>query len=1072
DAATFDIWGALLNGGRVAVMPPGPISVEELTKVLKRDQVTTIFLTTALFNLMVQEQPAALACVPEVLSGGEQHSTIHIKNHLAAMTEAGTTDTCRFMNAYGPTEVTTFSTTETITANPATISMGRPIANTTTYVLDAQLRPVPVGVYGELYLGGLGLARGYYGQTSLTAERFIPDVFSGEQGARLYRTGDVVRQLADGRIEFLGRRDHQIKLRGFRIELGEIETALTHSEGVRQAVVLMREDTPGDKRLVAYIVPETEEFSIAELRRHLHTELPEYMVPAAFVLLDELPLNPNGKVNRQLLPEPARSERTEQEREPRTLVEEILAGIWSEVLGLDHVGVDEDFFELGGHSLLAVRVASRVRTALDYELPLRAIFEAPTLAALAARIEEERQRASGVSLPPITPALREGPMPLSFAQERLWFIDRLDEGSAVYNLSTAVKLEGSLQITALEQSLTELVRRHEILRTSFVEIDGQPAQVMAATMSLPLRVTNLKRIENGESATAQVIAQETAPAFDLTRLPLMRARLVQLSDREHALVLTFHHIITDGWSMRVLVKELTTLYAAFSNGEPSPLPDLTLQYADYSAWQQRWLLGEVLDQQLAYWKQQLDGAPELLELPLDHPRPQLRRYRGAVQSRRLSATLSKELRRLSRSNGSTLFMTLLATFQLMLSRYSGQEDIVVGAPSAGRSRTELEGQIGFFINTLALRTDLSGNPSFLELLTRVRKMTLEAFAHQDAPFEKLLEELQVARDLSRTPLIQVFFNMLNLPSPQADLSELRITPLSQEAGAKFDLTFYIADGRDGLHFNLVYDADLFEPSRMTEMLEQFECLLEQIVAEPNRELANFSLVSSRARALLPEPTLPLEPTWPGAVHQLFTQQAKRTPNQTAVVDSQSIWSYLELDRRSNQLARHLHAKGIRANDVVAIYGERSARLVCALLGALKAGAAFMILDPANPDSYLDECLRVAQPRYSLQLNEIDALTDSDDDVDIDTIANDLAYIAFTSGSTGTPKGIAGEHGPLAHFVEWHAHTFDLHAGDRFSMLSGLSHDPLLRDIFTPLSVGATLCIPETVAGGRLADWIT
>ena len=451
---------------------------------MKRDQVTTIFLTTALFNLMVQEQPAALACVPEVLSGGEHVSTAHVHNHLRAMAEASVSDT-RFIHVYGPTEVTTFSTGEAFTArtqNPETVSIGRPIANTTAYVLDAQLQPVPTGVYGELYLGGLGLARGYYGYSSLTAERFVPDVFSGEPGKRLYRTGDVVRQLADGRIEFLGRTDHQIKLRGFRIELGEIETALTHSAGVRQAVVLMREDTPGDKRLVAYVVPETEEFSITELRRHLHAELPDYMVPSAFVLLDELPLNANGKVNRKALPEPESTGGTIGYVPPRTATEQIVADIWSEVLKLEQVGVEDNFFELGGHSLLAAQVVSRVRTACKVELPLRALFEAGTVAALAQIIEAEAQGKLEL-LPPLVSVTRDGPLPLSFAQERLWFLNQFEPQSAFYNIPIALRLRGRLSLAALESTLNELLRRHEVLRTTFTGEGGKPEQMIGAAQS-------------------------------------------------------------------------------------------------------------------------------------------------------------------------------------------------------------------------------------------------------------------------------------------------------------------------------------------------------------------------------------------------------------------------------------------------------------------------------------------------------------------------------------------------------------------------------------------------------------
>ncbi len=1068
DTVTVEIWGALLHGGRVTIMPPGPPSVEELARLVKRDQVTMVVLTSALFNLMVQEQPAALASVRDVLPGGEALSIAHVHSHLAAMAaaEPGVSDQYRLLNVYGPTEVTTFSTTEAMTTRtpaPATISIGRPIANTTCYVLDSRLQPVAAGVYGELYLGGLRLARGYYGQTSLTSERFVPDLFGNTPGARLYRTGDIVRQLADGRLEFFGRTDHQIKLRGFRIELGEIESALTHAEGVSQAVVLLREDTPGYKRLVAYVVPEAEtpeSFLVAELRRHLQTTLPDYMVPSFFVLLTELPLNANGKVDRKALPEPETSSDAAGYVAPRTPTEQIVADIWCEVLKLKQVGVEDNFFELGGHSLLAAQVTARVRTKLELELPLRWLFESPTVMELSERIDDARQSETGVAMPPIAPALREGPMPLSFAQERLWLVDQLDTGSSVYNLSMAVRLEGSLQTTALEQSLAELVRRHESLRTCFVEIDGQPVQVTADTMTVPLPIVNSSGVS--VDATSQVVKEESTRPFDLARLPLLRARLVQLSSREHALVLTLHHIITDGWSMRVLVDEVTSLYKAFSSGEPSPLGELALQYADYSAWQRRWLQGEVLDQLLHYWKQQLEGAPEVLELPLDQPRPQTRKYRGAVQTRRLSADLSEQLTALSQRSGSTLFMTLLAVFQLMLSRYSGQEDIVVGVPSAGRNRTELEGQIGFFINTLALRTDLSGNPSFLELLARVRKVALEGFAHQDAPFEKLLEELQVQRDLSRTPLLQVFFNMVNLPNQTVELSELRVTPLIPEAGAKFDLEFYIVDTGEGLGFNLVYDADLFKSERMIEMVAQFERLLEQIVAEPEQAISEFSLVTRASRAVLPDATISLPEPEHEPITETFFSIAERHPEHEAICAEGRSWNYSELSQRAKSIAQFLLNDGLTRGDVVAVSGTPSFDLIASLLGVMTAGGVILPLDPNLPESRRELMVCEADARRLLIANELPQVptasaTEKLPEIDPD----DPAYIFFTSGTTGVPKAVLGCHKGLAHFLHWQRSTFAIGPDDRCAQLTALSFDVVMRDIFLALTSGASLYVPDS-----------
>jgi amino acid adenylation domain-containing protein len=982
----------------------------------------------------------------------------------------------RVFDLYGPTEDTTYST-YALRQPSGPMTIGRPLANTRTYALDGNLEPLPSGVAGQLCIGGRGLARGYLRRPELTAERFIPDPFSAN-GGRLYQTGDLTRHLSDGRLEYLGRLDQQVKVRGYRIELGEIEAVLTAHPAIAEAIVVARE-AEGAKQLVAYqVASDGSQPTSKELREYLGQQLPQYMLPQAFVWLEELPRLPNGKVNRRQLPVPEQcGERGDYELQPRTQLEEILAGIWSEVLAVAHVGIEENFFELGGHSLLAVQVAARVRTALHIELPLRWVFESPTVRGLAARLQEVRQSECGVSIPAITPALREGPLALSFAQERLWFIDQLEPGSPVYNISTAVTLEGSLQTAALEQSLAEMVRRHEVLRTCFIEIDGQPAQVTTATMSLPLRLVNLTHI-NAADITSKVIGQETAAAFDLTRCPLLRVRLAQLSEREHALVLTFHHIICDGWSMNVLVKEMASLYKAFSTGNPSPLTDLALQYGDYAAWQRRWLQGEVLDQELHYWKQQLSGVPEFLELPLDRPRPRVRKYSGAFASCHLSTDLSEALKALSRRSGSTLFMTLLAAFQLMLSRYSGQEDIVVGAPSAGRNLTELEGQIGFFINTLALRTDLSGNPTFLDLLARVRKVSLEAFAHQDAPFEKLLEELQVQRDLSRTPLLQVFFNMLNLPNQPVELPELRITPLGQEAGAKFDLTFYITDRRDGLLFTLVYDTDLFQPERMIEMLEQLECLLEQIVAEPGRLISEYSLVTPASRSVLPDATISLPEPVHEPITQTFFSVAEMHSERAAICGAGQSWNYFQLSQRAQAIASYLLKDGLKKGDVVAVSGQPSFSLIASLLGVMASGGVLLTLDPNLPAERRKMLLREVAARRLLLAedpNAEDWIPQGVTVIDVrqvpDTVSQtfppvdpeDPAYIFFTSGTTGVPKAVLGCHKGLAHFLNWQRDTFKIGPNDRCAQLTALSFDVVMRDIFLPLTSGASLHLPATEA---------
>jgi amino acid adenylation domain-containing protein len=710
---------------------------------------------------------------------------------------------------------------------------------------------------------------------------------------------------------------------------------------------------------------------------------------------------------------------------------------------------------------------------------------------------------------PIRPIPRDGNLPASSAQQRLWFLDQLEPGSSAYNIPLAYRLTGQLNVAALEQSVREIVRRHEILRTTLAVVDGQPFQVISPEIGLTLPIVNLQELPETEREpeTQRLVAEEAQQPFDLAQEPLLRVKLLRLAPEEHLILVTMHHIVSDGWSFSVFFQELAALYEAFCTGKPSPLPELPIQYADFAHWQQQWLQSKELEAQLAYWKQQLGGNLPVLELPTDHPRPPVQTYRGANQSLLLPKKLSEALKALSHQEGVTLFMTLLAAFKTLLCRCTGQEDIIVGSPIAGRNRAEIERLIGFFISTLVMRSDLSGNPSFRELLGRVREVTLGAYAHQDVPFEKLVEELQPERDLSRTPLFQVWFNMYNWAAKQVELLGLTVEFFSIfETSSKFDLNLYVLEKKQGIELKLVYNADLFESARMVEMIEQFKHLLMQIVEQPEERIDRFSLVTPKAEIVLPNPIETLGCRWEGAVHTHFAQQVRRVPEHLAVVDALVGWSYAELDARSNQLANYLLGNGIQRQDIVAIYGHRSASLVWALLGVLKAGAAFIILDPAYPASRLIDCLRLAQPRGWLQLadarklpatleefvgtlscccrlelsqnsiaSEKNPLTNyGANDPEVAVEADDLLYVAFTSGSTGIPKGILGTHRPVSHFLEWHCREFGFKESDRFCMLSGLSHDPLLRNIFTPLWLGATLYIPQQKdieTPGQLVAWM-
>ncbi|HEU4559707.1 MAG TPA: condensation domain-containing protein, partial [Longimicrobium sp.] len=872
----------------------------------------------------------------------------------------------RVYDLYGPSEDTTYSTwTLRRAGGPATI--GRPISNTRAYVLGAALLPLPAGVPGELYLGGRGLARGYLGRPGLTAERFVPDWFSGERGARLYRTGDRARWRVDGTLEYLGRLDAQVKVRGFRIELGEVEAALRRHHRVRECVVVAREDQPGEKQLVAYVVGGMETDA---LRAHLRQSLPEYMVPGAFVFLETLPLTPNGKLDRKALPAPDHAPVEGEYVAPRTPAEEVLAGIWAEVLRLERVGVEESFFELGGHSLLATRVVSRIRAVFGVELPLRALFEGPTVAEMAGRVEEMR-RAGLPVLPPVLPTGRTGALPLSFAQERLWFIDRLEPGSAVYNVPIAWHLGGALDERALERALGEVVRRHEALRTVFTEVDGSPVQVIASFGGFALPVHDLSALPEAERA-AQLrlrVEEEAARPFDLSAGPLFRPALLRLAPEDHVLLLCMHHIVVDQWSLGVFRRELSALYAAYREGRESPLPVLAVQYADYAVWQRGQLAGEVLDRHLAYWKERLAGAPELLELPTDRPRPAVQTYRGAREGITLPGELLARLEALGRGEGATLFMTLLAAFQVLLSKYAGSEDVAVGSPISGRTRREVEELIGLFLNTLVLRTDLSGDPGFRETLRRVREMTLGAFEHQEIPFERLVTELQPGRSLSYSPLFQVMFVLQEAERPEsaAGSLEVRGTAAASSGTSKFDLTLFTARRTGGLAAALEYNTDLFDRGTIQRMLGHLKRVLEEVVADADARLSKLALMEDAERRQVVAEWNATGAAYPRerCVHELFEAQAERTPAAAAVVFEGGELTYRELEERANRLAWHLAAMGVGPDARVGLCLERGPEMMIAVLGILKAGAAYVPLDPAYPAERLAYMLEDSAARVLL-----------------------------------------------------------------------------------------------------------
>ncbi|HEU4452177.1 MAG TPA: amino acid adenylation domain-containing protein, partial [Longimicrobium sp.] len=1094
DAAVAELFDALLTGATLVMAPreallPGA----GLLETLRRGRVTVATLPPSVLAIL---PPDDLPELRTVVSAGEAVDAATVERWSAGRA---------FVNAYGPTEVTVCATSAACEADGRAPAIGRPLENVRVYVLDAAGRPAPVGVPGELYVGGVGVARGYLGRPGLTAGRFVPDPFGREPGARLYRTGDRVRWLDGGTLEFLGRLDEQVKVRGFRIEPGEVEAALRRHAGVRECIVVAREAASGEARLVGYVVGEADP---GELRAQLRRSLPDYMVPGAFVALEQLPLTPNGKIDRRALPDPDPGA-GEDRAAPRTPTEEILAGIWGELLGMEGVGADDEFFALGGHSLLATRLVSRIREAFGVEMPIRAVFEDSVLSALSARVDEALRADDGVRLPPLLPRAEGEDAPLSFSQERLWLLQRITPRSPAYKISTVLRFGGALYAGVMERAVAEIVRRHHVLRTVIVQTDAGPVQrVTAGGFHLPLHDFSRLPVDRAEAEARELVRRDWMTPFEIKGGALFRAMLIRIAADDHVLHLAAHHTVFDGWSAGVLQRELAALYDAFARREPSPLADLPVQYADYAAWQRGWMTDEAAERQVDYWRGRLDGAPPLLELPTDRPRPAVQGYAGGMEQGAIAPGLMAGVRALARREGATPFMVLLAALDVVLSRWSGQEDLVIGTQVAGRTHAGTEPLIGVFLNTLAIRADLSGAPSFRELLGRVREATLGAYAHQDVPFERVLEALRVPRSLGHSPVFQVMVNYQNFGAGSPAPAGLERRPFAGgEPTSKVDMTLYASEDPNGIGLALVYSAELFEAPRMRELLAQTTAVLEQAVADAGRSVAGMPLRTAEAAAILPDPSEPLDRTWRGSVPEIFARRAAERPGALAVADPLERWTYAELDAATARIARRLAEGGVRPGDTVTIWAHRSAAMARAMVGVLRAGAAFVALDPAYPPARLAEYVRIAQPRGFLRIaaagavpaeveealfasvlvkldlggksqgpiDEIDGLGSLlPESPDVEIGPDSLAYLSFTSGTTGAAKAVMGRHGSLTHFTPWLAERFELAEEDRFSLLSGLAHDPLHRDVFTPLQLGASIVAPDPAGigtPGYLGRWM-
>ncbi|WP_185893246.1 non-ribosomal peptide synthetase, partial [Streptomyces sp. WAC08241] len=1029
DAHVYEVIMALTSGAVLVMAPadrlmPGP----ELEQFVDEQRITHLWVPPAVLGVL---SPGTLSGVGTLSLGGEA-----LSDELVRIWSPGRT----MVNVYGPTETTITSTM----SGPLTIGgvppIGRPVLGTRVHVLDDALRPVPAGEVGELYIAGAGLARGYLRRPGTTAERFVADPF-GPPGSRMYRTGDLVRWNGDGELECLGRTDDQVKVRGHRIELGEIASVLAGHDSVARAVVVAREDQPGDRRIVAYVVPKAGGSGVDEkqLRTHCGRSLPEVMVPAAVVAVEGFPLTPNGKLDQKALPAP-RYAADSAGRAPRTPQEELLCGLFAEVLGVERVGIDDGFFDIGGHSLLATRLVSRIRTVLGVEVTISTLFDASTPAKLSNALGDAPE-----SRRPLCAQRRPGVLPLSFAQRRLWFLDHLEGPNATYNEYRAFRLSGAVDAQALRAALVDVVGRHEALRTVFPEADGEPYQRILAPDEVRLEFDVR---ETAESALSGALSDAVRRTFDLEADLPIRASLFVLGPQEHVLLLVMHHIACDGWSMAPLAKDLSSAYEARQKGDIPAWAPLSAQYADYTLWQ-RDVLGETDDpesvyaHQLAYWSQALDGLPDVLELPTDRPRPAVQSHQGGFVAFRCDRDLHRGLERLAQEHGCTLFMVVQAGIAALLTRLGAGTDIPIGSPIAGRTDEALNDLVGFFVNTLVLRTDTSGDPSFRELLRRVRETDLTAYNHQDLPFDRLVEALNPDRSLDRNPLFQVMLAFQNNVEAAWDIAGISIGDEPVRSGiSKFDLAFSIRDAADGTGYSngfsgtLEYSTDLFDRASAETMAARLVRLLESVVADPDLPLGAVDVLSSAERRRVLSEWNDTATEVPALTYpELFEEQAGRTPDAVAVAFEDLEVSYAELNARANRLARLLIARGVGPERIVGLAVPRSVEMVTALLAVMKAGGAYLPIDTKYPADRIAYMLQDAEPALVLTAGGVDACTlgagverlvlDAPETreelasyaASAVTDAERLcpvslahpAYVIYTSGSTGRPKGVVVTH---------------------------------------------------------------
>ncbi len=1098
--AVAEIWGPLLQGRRLVVASEEEASnPEELLELIRKQEITRLVSVPALARAMMENPRSerALKGLRQWTLSGEALSSDLLRQLQGRLPQ------CRLFNLYGSSEVAADATwyareEVVVVVERDTVPIGRPIANMQVYVLDSYLEPVPVGVVGELYVGGEGVARGYLRQSDLTAERFVANEY-GREGSRLYRTGDRGRYLCDGNLKFIGRVDAQVKVRGYRIELGEIEARLREREGVREAVVVAREEEGGEKRLVAYYT-RAAAVGAEQLREHLAASLPEYMVPAAYVGMERMPLTANGKLDRKALPAPEGDAYVVREyEEPEGEMEESLAGIWAEVLHVERVGRQDNFFELGGHSLLAVRVIARVREALKVEVGIRDLFAHSVLRDFASGLAV----AAPAELPPINRANRGKRIPLSLAQQRLWFLAQMEGVREAYHIRTGLYLKGKLNRAALRWALDRIVERHEALRTTFAFVDGEPVQQIAPAEESRFHLTelDLRHHTDTKEELKRVATEESGVAFNLEAGPLIRGQLIRQSEVEYVLQLTMHHIISDGWSMGLLVNELSALYGAYVKHEADPLPDLKLQYADYAIWQRTWMEGDVLRKQAEYWEKTLTGAPEVLQLPTDHVRPEQQSYSGTVANLALDEELTEGLRGLSRKHRTTLYMTLLAGWAALLARLSGQDDVVIGTPVANRNRVEIEGLIGFFVNTLALRLAVSGTATVGELLERVKGQVLSAQEHEEIPFEQVVEIVRPPRSLAHNPVFQVMFVWQNAPKGTLKLPGLQVSPFTAVPHdiSKFDLMLLLGEDGNRIVGWMEYATALYKTATIKRYLGYFRTLLGAMVADDSQKLDRLPMLPQAERRQLLYEWNATEVEYPRdkCVHKLFEEQVEKSSDAVSVAFESEFLSYAGLNQRANQLAHYLRELGVKPEERVGICVERSVEMVVGVVGVLKAGGAYVPLDPGYPAERLRYMIEDSAPVVLLTQTRLEnSFVGSSDGRpivvldsgfpgwmnlysdhnprfgEIGVTAQNLACIIYTSGSTGKSKGVAVLHGGIVNLVhDWITRFGDMVERDavQASLWTSFGFDVSIFELFAGFFLNATVnIVPEQIRGDSRA----